>query len=160
MSKTLMMASGFLSLVRFPFALAALAAAAVGCAFVPWGGVWDFMASGPFGADGFLSGLACMAVWLWAILSAVIAMVGLGLTLSGEAKLPNYPIWWSAWTVDEKTGGRHVEVWRVLVWLPFVPADLAGIALLSVYGLVKLLGYPCRLLSTAMAFDLAKLGRR
>lgn len=164
MSRTLMMISGVAArvpLLRFPFACAALAAIAAGAyIFVPWGGVWGWMAAGPTGVGGFWEGLACLAVWAWTIVGAIVALFGLAMTLDGEAKLSDYPIWWGAFTVDEKTQERHVEVWRVLVWLLFVPADLAGFALLSVYGLIRLLrllGYP---LAAVATFDLARLGKR
>lgn len=164
MSRTLMMMSGMAArvpMLRFPFACAALAAAACACAFaVPWDGVWGFMAAGPAGADGFLAGLMCLAVWTWAFLSALAAVIGLGLTLGGDIELSEYPIWWSAFTVDGKTQERHVEVWRVLAWLLLVPADLANLALLSVYGLIRLLRYPWRLSAAVAAFDLSKLGKR
>lgn len=163
MSRTLMMMSGVAArvpMLRFPFACAAMAAAACACTFVvPWDGVWGFMAAGPLGADGLPAGLACLAAWAWVTLNTIAALFGLGLTLNGQIKLSEYPIWWGAFTVDEKQE-RHIEVWKVLVWLPFVPAELAGLALLSVYGLIGLLRYPWRLLATAGAFDLARLWKR
>lgn len=65
--------------------------------------------------------------------------------------------------MERNTKERYVEVWRVLAWLPFVPCDIAGFALLPVYGLIKLLikllKYPWRLLATAATFDLSRLGR-
>ena len=154
MQKTLMMVSGLLAKVRFPFIYIVLAVTAVGCAFIiPWVNVWGFMKAGPIVADGFLATSTCFAMWIWVFVSIVIALTGLLLTFVGVVDLSEYPLWWIALTVD-KEQERHVELWRVLVWLLFVPADLANLALLP----VRLLVYPWRLLGAVMAFDLAKLG--
>lgn len=157
MQKTLMMVSGLLATMRFAFVYTVLVAAgAAGCAFVPWGSVLGFMKAGPV-ACGFFACLACIALWMWALASVVVATLGFIVTIIGTAKLSEYPLWWTALTTDSVTEKRHLEVWRVLVWLLFVPAELANLVLLPICGLVRLIW---RLLSTVMAFDLAKLGKR
>lgn len=173
MARTLMMMSGLVArvpMLRFPFACAALAAIAAGAyVFVPWGGVWGWMSAGPAGADGFLSGIACLVVWAWAVLSAVFAAFGFAMTFEDSSEdsseLSEYPIWWIVWTVNDNTHERQIEVWRVLAWLPFVLSEFVAFALLFAHGLVRLLWlflrYPVRLIATVATFNLARFcGRR
>ena len=151
MPKPLMMASGLLAAVRFPFAYTVLTITAVGSAFVPWGSVWSFMELMPGGAlSGPLVALACVSVWLWAIINVAFALSSLAITIIYVPELSEYPLWWTFCIKRE----RHIEVWRVLLWLFLVPAELASIiALLPVYGFV-------RFLRAVMTFDLAKLRRK
>ena len=138
MQNTLMMASGLLAAIRirirFPFIV--LAVAAFGCMFVPWSSVWIFMVDGPPRVLHFCA-------WVGVVVSALLAMSGLAVTILDDVELSEYPLgWYFCCTL----GKEHVEVWRVLMWLLLVPAELASIALLPVYGFVWLLRYPCRLL--------------
>lgn len=152
MQKTLKMASGLLAATRIRFPFVVLAAAAIGCVFVPWSSVWIFMDTGVLHF-----GVLHFAAWAWAVASAVFALSSIMIIAIDSDELSNFPLWWSI-CMDTGTDKEYVEVWRVLMWLLFVPAELASIALLPVIWLLRypcrLFKYPWRILRTVITFEI------